>query len=62
MAGVDLATVQELMGHKYIKMTLRYSHPTPDHKRAVELLEVTTFFTTSDKTRKEQNLVNMHKQ
>ena len=37
MNGVDLVTVQELLGHKSIVMTKRYSHPTPEHKRkAVE--------------------------
>jgi integrase len=40
MAGVDLRTVQELMGHKTIAMTLRYAHLSPDHKRkAIEILE-----------------------
>lgn len=40
MAGVDLRTVQELMGHKSITMTLRYTHLSPSHKRAaVEALE-----------------------
>jgi integrase len=40
MAGVDLATVQELLGHKSILMTKRYSHPTPEHKKqAVEKLD-----------------------
>jgi len=33
MAGVDIVTVQELMGHKSIIMTKRYSHPTPEHKK-----------------------------
>lgn len=31
MAGVDLRTVQELMGHKGLAMTLRYSHLAPSH-------------------------------
>jgi integrase len=31
MAGVDLRTVQELMRHKTIKMTLRYTHLSPSH-------------------------------
>jgi site-specific recombinase XerD len=39
MAGVDLRTVQELMGHKDITMTLRYSHLSPSHlKDAVQRL------------------------
>ncbi|NLI99416.1 site-specific integrase [bacterium] len=31
MAGVDIRTVQELLGHKDIKMTLRYSHLSRPH-------------------------------
>lgn len=39
MAGVDLNTVRELLGHGDIKMTLRYAHLAPEHKRAaVELI------------------------
>jgi site-specific recombinase XerD len=34
MAGVDLRTVQELAGHKDIKMTTRYAHLAPSHKLA----------------------------
>jgi len=34
MAGVDLRTVQELMGHKTIAMTCRYAHLAPSHKLA----------------------------
>jgi integrase len=37
MAGVDIRTVQALMGHRTIQMTLRYSHLSPAHLReAVE--------------------------
>lgn len=40
MGGVDLQTVQELLGHADIAMTVRYAHPTTDHKRqALALLE-----------------------
>ena len=36
----DLATVREIMRHKSIEMTLRYSHLSPEHKQsAVETLE-----------------------
>ncbi len=40
MAGVDLPTLKELMGHSDISTTMRYVHPTPEHKReAVRKLE-----------------------
>jgi integrase len=40
MAGVDLTTVKELLGHKSINMTMRYAHLAPAHKAAaVKLLD-----------------------
>jgi hypothetical protein len=47
--GGDLRTMQELMGHKTITMTLRYSHLSPTHQReAVQrLLQESTATTTT---------------
>lgn len=40
MKGVDLVTLQELLGHKSILMTKRYFRPTPEQKKkAVESLD-----------------------
>jgi integrase len=40
MEGVDIMTVKELMGHKTLEMTLRYSHLAPNHKtRAINILD-----------------------
>jgi len=40
MAGVDITTVKELLGHKTLAMTLRYAHLAPAHKaRAVDILK-----------------------
>lgn len=40
MAGIDLTTVRELLGHKTLTMTLRYAHLAPSHKvKAVNILD-----------------------
>jgi integrase len=40
MASVDLPTVQALMGHKNVTMTMRYTHLSANHKQqAVAMLE-----------------------
>jgi integrase len=42
MAGVDITTVKELLGHKTLAMTLRYAHLAPAHKvKAVDILDST---------------------
>jgi len=48
MAGVDIRTVQELMGHKSITMTMRYAHLAPGHQQAaVEKLIAPSATTTA---------------
>ena len=52
MSGVDLNTVRELLGHKDITMTLRYSHLAPRHKQhAVDILskKMDSFWTLEPK-------------
>ncbi|HET6516291.1 MAG TPA: tyrosine-type recombinase/integrase, partial [Thermodesulfovibrionales bacterium] len=40
MAGVDLISVSRLLGHKDIKMTLRYAHLAPSHQvKAIDILD-----------------------
>ena len=42
MAGIDITTVKELLGHKTLAMTLRYAHLAPSHKvKAVNVLDNT---------------------
>lgn len=40
MSGVDLRTVQELLGHATLNMTMRYAHLAPEHRaKAVRVLD-----------------------
>ena len=56
MKSVDLATVRDLMGHKDIKMTLRYSHLSKTHlKDAVNVLNKKNYYRFTTTTGKEGN-------
>ena len=58
MSSVDINTVRELLGHKDIRMTLRYSHLAPSHKqRAVDILgqKMDTFWTLEQKSKDGRN-------
>ena len=50
MAGTDLKTIMEIMGHLTTRVSMRYQHPTPDHKlKAVKFLdEVPSKVTTGE--------------
>jgi site-specific recombinase XerD len=48
MNGADLNTVRELLGHKSIKMTLRYSHLSAKYKQAAIALIDSAYGTASD--------------
>jgi site-specific recombinase XerD len=49
MSGVDILTIKELLGHRTLATTLRYSHLSPGHQRdAVEKLVAVRTDTGSD--------------
>jgi len=57
MAGVDIRTVAELMGHKTIQMTMRYAHLAPEHNLAA--VERLTSFDSSEPSLRETSLAEM---
>ena len=56
MAGTDLKTIMEILGHKNPSTAMRYQHPSPRHK----LLAVKTL---DKKTEKElsEKVINLEK-
>jgi integrase len=51
MRGATIKDVQELLGHKDIKMTIRYAHLSKEHKKKpVNLLKGLTSYVKSDKS------------
>ncbi len=59
MNGVDLVTVSQLMGHKDLTMTKRYSHPTPEHKKqAINSLNFATMDTYVDTKADSEDKIN----
>ncbi len=59
MNGCDFRTVQQLMGHKDIKMTMRYAHLSQDHlqKAVVKLDSLWTLFGHQKKLTKRLSIV-----
>ncbi len=55
MAGVDLRTVAELMGHQQIQMTMRYAHLAPAHALAA----VERLVTAPQATSEAETIVNI---
>jgi integrase len=61
MAGIDITTVKELLGHKTLTMTLRYAHLAPSHKvKAVDILDqALNTSPTSQKLHKNEGAANV---
>ncbi|MGB3479915.1 MAG: tyrosine-type recombinase/integrase [bacterium] len=56
MAGVDIRTVQVLLGHKDIKVTMRYSHLSDQNlRKAVDKLSSSEYSSSADRTNTAQS-------
>ncbi|MEP6645165.1 MAG: site-specific integrase [Acidobacteriaceae bacterium] len=62
MAGVDLNTVRELLGHQTVQMTIRYAHLAPSHRlKSVEkLLRFQTDHVDPTDTRTDTGTFSLH--
>ncbi|MFH1930130.1 MAG: tyrosine-type recombinase/integrase [Pseudomonadota bacterium] len=60
MQGVDLKTIQQIMGHKDINMTMRYAHLSSEHvQKAVETLDnAWSLYGHQDEIKDEENPVS----
>ncbi len=58
MNGVDITSVKELLGHKSLSITMRYSHLSPSHKRKA----VNTLDSVLKNTQKETPVHNLSSQ
>jgi len=63
MQGIDLKTVQQVLGHKDIKMTMRYSHLSPEYvQEAIERLDsVWTLYGHQKKNQQKKQFVSVYK-
>lgn len=60
MAGVDIRTVAQLMGHSTIQMTMRYAHLAPEHTQAaVDRLVPSETVVTKSVTGKKERQSNL---
>jgi len=62
MAGKDLKTIMEIMGHKTIKVAMMYQHPMPSHKlEAVKTLDQVPPIFTPGEIEEEKKVVNLRR-